>query len=92
MTRRTLYRIIVAGKLRVDASSEGWGLYLLEDLGISAVIGMAPLIFFLASLLSLIFWIVLKDHLQGASEVSSYIVAVTSTGGLWIAIRSKSFG
>lgn len=71
---------------------EGWGLYFQEDLDISAIIGVVFVILFLASLLFLILWTVLKNDIQGASGVSAYIVAVASMAGIWIATRSRSFG
>lgn len=71
--------------------SPGWGLYFQEDLDISAMIGVVFLILFLASLLFLILWTILKDDVQGASGVSAYIAAVASMGGIWIATKSRSF-
>lgn len=71
---------------------EGWGLYFQEDLDISAIIGVVFMVLFLASLLFLIRWTVLRDDIQGASGVSAYIVAVASMLGIWIATKSSSFG
>ena len=70
---------------------EGWGLYFQEDIDISTIIAVVFAILFMASLLFLILWTVLKDDIQGASGVSAYIVAVASMAGIWIATKSKSF-
>ena len=71
---------------------EGWGLYLQEDVDISTIIGVAFIVLFLASLLFLILWTVLRGDIQGASGVSAYIVAVASMAGIWIATKCKGFG
>lgn len=71
---------------------EGWGLYYQEDLDISAIIGIVFIILFVASLLFLLLWTVLKDDIQGGSGAGSYILAAGSMLGIWIATRSKSFG
>lgn len=81
------------GKLQAASDPvDGWGIYYQEDLDISGIIGVVFIILFMASLLFLILWTVLKDDIQGASGVSAYIVAVASMTGIWIATKSRSFG
>ncbi|UPX13887.1 uncharacterized protein EKO05_0004383 [Ascochyta rabiei] len=82
------------GKLQevIGTPTEGWGLYLQEDVDISTLLGIVFIVLFLASLLFLILWTVLKDDIQGGSGVSACILAVASMLGIWIATRSRSFG
>ncbi|KAH6621811.1 hypothetical protein C7974DRAFT_338546 [Boeremia exigua] len=81
---------------RLDETSgsrlEGWGLYFQEDIDVSTIIVVLFTTLFVASLLFLIIWTVLKDDIQGASGVSAYIVAVASMAGIWVCTKSKSFG
>lgn len=67
---------------------EGWGLYFQEELDASAVIAVVFVFLFVASLLFLIIWTILKNDIQDASGVSAYNVAFASMLGIWIATRT----
>ncbi|KAJ4989812.1 hypothetical protein SVAN01_04649 [Stagonosporopsis vannaccii] len=77
---------------KTGSPPEGWGLYFQEETDISTTVGVVFIVIFIVSLLFLVFWIVLEHDIQGASGMSSYIIAVASMLGIWIATRSKSFG
>ena len=69
-------------------TSEGWGVYILEDWHVGMITILAYTILLLGSLVCFICWAVLKHDLQGASGIAMYIMAFI---GLAIATLQASF-
>ena len=61
-------------------TSEGWGVYILEDWHVSMITILAYAILLLGSLVCFICWSVLKHDLQGASGIAMYIMAFIGLG------------
>lgn len=81
----------MCGKLEADGQvlTEGWGLYYEEEWNICLVIlGIAGAVVG-GSLVFGVCWTVLKDDIQGAWGVSSYMV---TAGGLVVGILSMAVG
>lgn len=71
------------------APPDGWGLYLEEDIDVSAITGVVFMVFFLASLLLFIVWVAHKHNIQIA-PIAAYLIATAGMFGAWMAMRNKS--